>query len=290
MELQELLKKVRKIEIKSRKIVNSLFMGEYHSAFKGRGLEFSEVREYQYGDDIRLIDWNVSSRMTETFVKVNHEERELTVMLILDISNSMRYSTSSQTKKELLAELAAVLAFSAISNNDKVGMVMVADSVVHFVKPLKGKRHVLRIIRDILDQDYNACSTTNIGTALEFMNQIQRKKAIIFTISDFYSKDFATPLRILSKRHDIIPIIIKDRSEDQFLDLKWVATKGLESGKTEIFNSQQSSWKAAHSKRSNKRENSREALFRENNCRQLTIHTGEDYTKSLMNYFRSRSK
>ena len=238
MEIKELLKKVRKIELKSKKIVNSIFLGEYHSIFKGRGIEFNEVREYQYGDDVRLIDWNVTAKMDKPYIKVNQEEREITVYLVVDLSASMKFSAYGQPKIEILAEISAIFALSAIGDNDKIGLIIISDKVKKFVKASKGKTHALRIIRDILEFGDDSAGQTNLAEALLFFNRIQKRKSIMILISDFYSESFSKELKYLSIKHQIIPIIIRDRMEKELIQIPVMRLKDLEN-KTEstFFNS-----------------------------------------------------
>jgi len=212
VETSELLKKVRKIEIKTKGLSKHIFSGEYHSAFKGRGMSFSEVRNYQYGDDVRNIDWNVTARTGEPHIKIFVEERELTVMLLIDVSQSSYFGTKKQLKNEILTEICAVLAFSAINNNDKVGVIFFTDKVEKFIPPKKGRQHILRIIRELLDVEPEQ-KGTNLGTTLEYFNNVIKKRSICFILSDFLSKGYADPLRIAARRHDIIGIHMVDPRE-----------------------------------------------------------------------------
>ena len=213
METKELLKKVRKIEIKTRRLSNNIFGGEYHSAFKGRGMTFSEVRSYQFGDDVRTIDWNVTARYNEPFVKVFEEERELTLMLIVDVSSSALFGTDSALKKNILTEISATLAFSALQNNDKVGLILFSDQIELYIPPSKGKTHVLRIIRELIE--FKPLSKkTDINSALEFLNRVMKKKSIAFLLSDFISSDYEKSLKIVSKKHDLTGIKVYDKFEE----------------------------------------------------------------------------
>ena len=212
METKELLKKVRKIEIKTRRLSNNIFGGEYHSAFKGRGMTFSEVRSYQFGDDVRTIDWNVTARYNEPFVKVFEEERELTLMLIVDVSSSALFGTDSALKKNIITEISATLAFSALQNNDKVGLILFSDQIELYIPPSKGKTHVLRIIRELIE--FKPLSKkTDINSALEFLNRVMKKKSIAFLLSDFISSDYEKSLKIVSKKHDLNGIKVYDKFE-----------------------------------------------------------------------------
>mgnify|MGYP003301828462 FL=1 len=218
METKDLLKKVRKIEIKTRKLSSNIFGGEYHSAFKGRGMTFSEVRNYQFGDDVRTIDWNVTARYNEPFVKIFEEERELTLMLMVDVSNSALFGTNNALKKNIITEISATLAFSALQNNDKVGLILFSDQVELYIPPSKGKTHVLRIIRELIE--FKPLSKkTDIKVALEFLTRILKKKSITFILSDFISSDYEKSLKIISKKHDLTGIKVYDKFEEAIPNL-----------------------------------------------------------------------
>lgn len=227
MTTAELLKKVRHIEIKTRGMVNHLFSGEYHSVFKGRGMEFSEVREYIYGDDIRQIDWNVTARHNKPFIKIFEEERELTVMLVVDVSRSGDFGSVNATKQEIATEICAVLAFSAIRNNDKVGMILFSDTVEKFIAPKKGKSHILRIVRELLSFQPKG-SGTNIGGALEYLNSVIKKRSIAFVVSDFIDSNFDDALRIVGKRHDVIAVTLNDPRERELPNVGLIKMKDAE--------------------------------------------------------------
>ena len=227
MDTRELLKKVRLIEIKTRGMVNQVFSGEYHSVFKGRGMEFSEVREYQFGDDIRSIDWNVSARFNHPFVKIFEEERELMVMLVVDFSRSGNFGTGQQLKNEIAAEICAVLAFSAIKNNDKVGLILFTDKIEKFVPPKKGRAHILRIIRELVSFEPTG-SGTNIRQALEYFNHVNKKRSIAFLISDFIDEGYDKILRIISRKHDIIAVEISDPREETLPDVGMMKLRDAE--------------------------------------------------------------
>lgn len=230
METSELLKKVRRIEIKTKGLSKHIFSGEYHSAFKGRGMSFSEVRSYQYGDDIRNIDWNVTARTGDPHIKVFEEERELTVMLLVDVSPSAFFGTTQQMKNEIITEISAVLAFSAINNNDKVGIIFFTDKVEKFIPPKKGKQHILRIIRELIDFEPTGKST-NLAIALEYLNNIIKKRCTTFILSDFLTKDYETSLRIAARRHDIIGMHIYDPRESELPDVGLINVLDAETGK-----------------------------------------------------------
>ncbi len=236
MEASELLKKVRKLEIKTKGLSKHIFSGEYHSAFKGRGMSFSEVRDYQYGDDVRNIDWNVTARYNEPFVKIFEEERELTVMLLVDMSKSAFFGTVEQMKNEILTEICAVLAFSASTNNDKVGMVLFTDKVEKYIPPKKGRMHILRIIRELINFQPTSAGT-NLTRALEFFNNIQKKRSTTFILSDFLTKDYEDALRIAKRRHDIIGIHLYDPREKELPNVGLIRGVDAETGKHILIDS-----------------------------------------------------
>ena len=246
METKELLKKVRKIEIKTRRLSDNIFGGEYHSAFKGRGMTFSEVRQYQYGDDIRNIDWNVTARYNEPFIKVFEEERELTLMLLIDISGSEFFGTQNQFKREILTEIAATLSFSALKNNDKVGLILFTDEIELYIPPKKGRFHILRIIRELLEFKPRS-KKTNISKALEFFSGVLKKKAIAFLMSDFISSDYEKTLKIAAKKHDLTGIRVFDRREEQIPNLGFVPMLDSESGRVNWINTQISKVRESYS-------------------------------------------
>lgn len=288
MDVKELLKKVRKIEIKSKKIVNTLFMGEYHSAFKGRGIEFSEVRDYQYGDDIRSIDWNVSSRMNSTFVKVNQEERELTLFLILDLSASLKFGTKEQLKRDLIAEIAAVFAYSASKNNDKVGLIIFADKVSVYIKPGKGRIQILKIIRAILDFEPTEADSTNIEEALIFFSHIQKKKAIVILCSDFYSRAYSDSIQHVARKHQLIPVWFKDLFEETMDTMSpMLRIRDNESGKTRTIQASSSLWRKKFGLHGDKRRASIENVFKQAKIKPLIVYTGSPYIPVLLNYFKN---
>ena len=228
---KELLKQVKQIEIRTRGLVNEVFSGEYHSVFKGRGMEFSEVREYQIGDDIRSIDWNVSARFGHPFVKIFEEERELTVMLIVDMSGSLVFGSIDKTKQQIAAELSAILAFSALKNNDKVGLILFTDRIEKFISPKKGKTHVLRIIREVLSFEPQG-NKTDLRGALEYFNHTIKKKAIAFVISDFFDTGYDKILRIVGKKHDLIGVVLSDAREKEISNLGLIKFRDAETGQT----------------------------------------------------------
>ena len=235
METKELLKKVRKIEIKTKRLSNHIFGGEYHSTFKGRGMTFSEVRQYQFGDDVRAIDWNVTARYNEPYIKVFEEERELTMMLMVDVSGSESFGTTSQFKKDTVTEIAATLAFSAIQNNDKVGLILFSDDIELFVPPKKGRSHVLRIIRELIEFKPKS-KKTSIDGALKFLSGILKKRAIVFILSDFMDDDYERSLKIAGNRHDITGIKVYDKHDEEIPNLGMVPMLDAETGKVNLIN------------------------------------------------------
>ena len=231
MDSKEILKKVRKIEIKTRRLSDHIFSGEYHTSFKGRGMTFSEVRQYQYGDDVRAIDWNVTARYNEPYVKVFEEERELTMMLMVDISGSEIFGTTNQFKNEIVTEIAATLAFSSTQNNDKVGLILFSDEIELYIPPKKGKSHVLRIIRELIEFKPKS-KKTNLAQALKFLSSVMKKKAIVFLISDFMVKDYEQTLKIASKKHDLTGIRVYDKREESIPNLGMVNMLDAETGES----------------------------------------------------------
>lgn len=289
METIELLKKVRKIEIKTRGLSSHIFSGEYHSAFKGRGMAFSEVREYQPGDDIRSIDWNVTARFNHTYVKIFEEERELTVMLLVDISGSGLFGTRKQFKKDLIIELCAVLSFSAIQNNDKIGVLFFSDKVEKFIPPKKGKSHILRIIRELIDFEPSS-NGTNIGEALRYFTNMIKKRSIAFIISDFINEGFEESLKIASKKHDTVAIRVYDHRETELPDTGLIRFKDAESGKNMWIDSGDSAVRKNYAALWIKRDKELSNLFAKSGVDYVNISTGQDYIQPLMNLFKKREK
>lgn len=287
METSELLKKVRKIEIRSKGLTNQVFTGSYHSAFKGRGMSFSEVRNYTYGDDVRAIDWNVTARFDEPFVKVFEEERELTVMLLIDVSKSSYFGTKSQFKQEFMAEIAAVLAFSAIQNNDKVGVLFFSDKVEKYIPPKKGKKHVLLIIRELLNIE-PVKSGTRIDIALEYFNNLVKRRTIAFLMSDFNSESYTDALRITSKRHDIIGLHIYDPMEKALPEIGLVQMEDLESGKRIWVDTSERATRRAFSEHFEKHRENHEKDFYRLKADFLSLDTSESYISALMQLFKKR--
>ncbi len=287
MTAQEIFKKVRKIEIKTRGLSNQIFSGEYHSVFKGRGMAFSEVREYQYGDDIRNIDWNVTARFNHPFVKIYEEERELTVMLLIDVSASNSFGTQKQLKQDLVTEIAAVLSFSAIQNNDKVGVIFFSDQIEKFIPPQKGTTHILRIIRELID--FKAESKgTRISEALRYLTNAIKKRATVFLISDFMDEGLDKALQIANFRHDIIAVRVTDQHETRIPDLGLVRMLDAESGKRIWVDTGSKSVRRHFEACTRKKRAELDQLFSRNGVDMVKVYTGEDYVKPLINLFKKR--
>jgi len=287
MSTSALLKKVRKIEIKTKGLSNHIFAGEYHTAFKGKGMAFSEVREYQPGDDIRSIDWNVTARYNAPFVKVFEEEREMTVMLLIDVSASGNFGTQEQFKRELATELAAILAFSAIKNNDKVGVVFFTDKVEQFIPPKKGKSHILRIIREVLAFQPTG-KGTDIAGALEYFSAVIKKRSICFILSDFMSKEFDRPLKIASKKHDLVALRIHDTREDTLPNVGLVPMQDAESEEMLFVDTSSKKVRDNFAKNRIKATEKLRKLFPASGADLIDITTGTDYVKPLINFFKTR--
>jgi len=289
METRELLKKVRRIEIKTRGMVNQVFSGEYHSVFKGRGMEFSEVREYQFGDDIRSIDWNVSARFNHPFVKVFEEERELTVMLVVDLSRSGEFGTGKQLKNEIAAEICAVLAFSAIKNNDKVGLILFTDRIEKFVPPKKGRSHILRIIRELIS--FSAQGTgTNIREALEYFNHVNKKRTIAFLISDFIDEGYEKILRIISRKHDVIAVEIADPREEQIPAVGLVKFRDAETGKERWVDTTNPAVRRSFERFWQTRRALRRSMFVKSKVDAISIRIDRPYIKPIVDFFQRRER
>lgn len=288
METSELLKKVRKIEIKTRGLSKQIFSGEYHSAFKGRGMAFSEVREYTPGDDVRSIDWNVTARFNTPFVKVFEEERELSVMLLVDVSASGLFGTFEKIKQDLITELCAVISFSASTNNDKIGIIFFSDKIEKFIPPKKGKTHVLRIIRELIDfQPQN--KATNIEVPLKFLTNAIKKRTICFLISDFYAPfNYTDALKISNKRHDMVAVRIVDKTEQEIPNIGLIKLMDNETGKTMWVDSSDKNFRKQFAVNRLKFENDLKDLFNRSGVDATTVYTNESYIKPLMNLFKKR--
>ena len=286
MDTKELLKKVRKIEIKTRRLSDHIFSGEYHTSFKGRGMTFSEVRQYQYGDDIRAIDWNVTARYNEAHVKVFEEERELTMMLMVDISGSESFGSRNQFKKEIVTEIAATMAFSATQNNDKIGLILFSDQIELYIPPKKGKSHVLRIIRELIEFEPKSYKT-DIAQALKFLSGTQKKKAIVFMISDFMSADYENTLKIASKKHDITGIRVYDVREEKMPNLGMVSMTDAETGETRLINTGSKSTRMSYEKNYLDNLNYFKETFRKSGSGVVNTRVDESYVTKLLSYFKS---
>ena len=285
---EEIIKKVRKIEIKARGLSQQMFSGEYHSAFKGRGMAFSEVREYQYGDDVRNIDWNVTARLAHPYVKVFEEERELTVMLLVDVSGSGRFGTHSQFKEELAAEVAATLAFSAIANNDKVGMLLFSDRIEKFIPPKKGRSHILRIIRELITFKPES-NGTDLGLALGYFQNVIKKRCTAFLLSDFYDCGYSDALKLAAGKHDLVALRLVDRREEKMEDLGLVKFYDPESTETLWVDTGDAAVRRAVDARTAAHSREVEETMRRYGIDMATMHTGEDFVAPLRGLFARRS-
>lgn len=288
MDATDILKKVRKIEIKTRSISKHIFSGEYHSAFKGRGMSFSEVRDYHYGDDVRNIDWNVTARTGDAHIKVFEEERELTVMLLIDISKSSIFGTQNQFKSDLITELAAVIAFSASINNDKVGAILFSDQIEKYIPPKKGRSHILRIIREIIYCEAKS-KGTDLSVALEYLNNVQKKKAITFVLSDFMTQGYETALSIASRRHDIVGMHIYDEREMELPNIGMLRSKDPETDELVFLDTSSRKVRENYSNWFEQNFEYYNNIFNRSRADHLSITTGEDYVKKLLKFFKKRS-
>ena len=286
---KELLKQVRQIEIRTRGLVNQVFSGEYHSVFKGRGMEFSEVREYQFGDDIRNIDWNVTARFGHPFIKIFEEERELTVILLVDLSGSLLFGTVEKTKQQIAAELSAILAFSAMKNNDKVGLILFTDKIEKFVPPRKGKKHVLRVIREVLSFEPKG-KATNLKSALEYMNNAIKKKSIVFLISDFMDEGYEKILRMVGKKHDLIGVVLNDRREFTLPKIGMIKLNDNETGEERWIDTSDSKVQKTIREMKEKITQGRKTLFLTSRLDSIEVTTEENYIKPLIQFFRKRER
>ena len=288
METSEIIKKVRKIEIKARGLSSNIFAGQYHSAFKGRGMAFSEVREYQYGDDVRDIDWNVTARFHRPYVKVFEEERELTVMLLIDVSGSLDFGTQRQMKRDMVTEIAATLAFSAIQNNDKIGVIFFSDRVEKYIPPKKGRKHILYIIREMLD--FHAESRrTDVAQAVEFLTGVSKRRCTAFIMSDFYSRQsFEQQLTIANRKHDVVAIQVYDKRARELPDVGLMKVVDAETGFEQYIDTGSRRLREAYRKQWLQRQQDLKETFAKSNVDSVTIATDEDYVKSMMGLFQRR--
>jgi len=287
VEAIEILKRVRKIEIKTRGLSNQVFAGEYHSAFKGRGIAFSEVREYQYGDEIRTIDWNVTARFNHPYVKVFEEERELTVMLLIDVSGSREFGSVNLLKKNVITEISAVLSFSAIQNNDKIGVIFFTDRVEKFIPPKKGRKHILRIIRELIDFTPES-RNTDLTEPLRFLTNALKKRCIAFVISDFIAPDFEEAIRIANNKHDVVALKIYDRRESEIPAIGLVKMKDSETGKDLWIDSSNRATREMYHRWWRETEARTNEIFSKCGIDSTAVRTDEDYVKPLLNLFKKR--
>ena len=288
METSEIIKKVRKIEIKTRGLSNNIFAGQYHTAFKGRGMAFSEVREYQYGDDVRDIDWNVTARFNKPYVKVFEEERELTVMLLVDVSGSLDFGTQKQMKRDMVTEIAATLAFSAIQNNDKIGVIFFSDKIEKYIPPKKGRKHILYIIREMLD--FHADSRrTDVAQAIEFLTGVSKRRCTAFLLSDFYVRqDFMQQLTIANRKHDVVAIQVYDRRAMELPDVGLMKVVDAETGFEQYVDTGSRKLRESYRRYWTKRQADLRETFAKSNVDSVSIATDGDYVKSLLGLFKQR--
>ena len=289
METSEILKKVRKIEIKTRGLSSNIFAGQYHSAFKGRGMAFSEVREYQFGDDVRDIDWNVTARFHRPYVKVFEEEREMTVMLLIDVSGSLDFGTQKQMKRDMVTEIAATIAFSAIQNNDKIGVVFFSDRIEKYIPPKKGRKHILYIIREMLDFQPES-KRTDVNQAVEFLSSVQKRRTTAFILSDFYVRaDFRQSLQICNRKHDVVAIQVYDQRAKELPDVGLMKVVDAETSHEQYVDTGSKALRQAYRKYWNSRQSQLEETFNKSNVDHVSVATNEDFVKALMMLFKQRS-
>ncbi|WP_419860932.1 DUF58 domain-containing protein [Candidatus Palauibacter sp.] len=286
---REILRKVRRIEITTRGLVDQVFSGEYHSVFKGRGINFAEVREYDYGDDIRTIDWNVTARTGTPHVKIFEEERELTVMLLVDVSASGDFGTRERMKGDLAVEVCSLLAFSAIKNNDKVGLIIFSDRVEKFVPPRKGRRHVLRVLREMLYHE-PAGRATDLGAALEYLSRIIRRRAVVFVVSDFVSKPFEKALGVAGRRHDVVALRVRDRRESELPPIGLVELEDAETGERLVVDTSNRDLRAAFASRGEEARAAQDRTFRRSKVDVVDLGPGRPYLRPLMRFFEERGR
>ena len=289
METSEIIKKVRKIEIKTRGLSSNIFAGQYHSAFKGRGMAFSEVREYQFGDDVRDIDWNVTARFHRPYVKVFEEERELTVMLLIDVSGSLDFGTQKQMKRDMVTEIAATITFSAIQNNDKIGVVFFSDRIEKYIPPKKGRKHILYIIREMLDFQPES-KRTDVKQAVEFLSSVQKRRTTAFILSDFYVRDeFQQSLQICNRKHDVVAIQVYDQRARELPDVGLMKVVDAETGHEQYVDTGSKALRQAYHKYWVSRQSQLEETFNKSNVDHVSVATNEDFVKALMMLFKQRS-
>ncbi|OSZ82960.1 DUF58 domain-containing protein [Chitinophagaceae bacterium IBVUCB1] len=288
MTTAEILKRVRQIEIKTRGLSNHIFAGEYHSAFKGRGMSFSEVREYTPGDDVKFIDWNVTARFSHPFVKVFEEERELIVMLLVDVSGSALFGSSKRLKRELVTEISAVLSFSAATNNDKVGVIFFSDKVEQFIPPKKGRSHILRIIRELIALEPHSNAGTDIRVALEYLNQVQKKKSITFLLSDFISQPYEQALQLAARKHDLVGIQVHDKQDRELPQAGLVQLMDAESGTLQWIDTDDKAVRSQYANSFDQHQKYCVQAFRKSGAQLMDISTDADYVKELQTFFKAR--
>ena len=289
METSEIIKKVRKIEIKTRGLSSNIFAGQYHSAFKGRGMAFSEVREYQFGDDVRDIDWNVTARFHRPYVKVFEEERELTVMLLIDVSGSLDFGTQKQMKRDMVTEIAATIAFSAIQNNDKIGVIFFSDKIEKYIPPKKGRKHILYIIREMLDFEPES-KRTDVKQAVEFLSSVQKRRTTVFILSDFYARnDFQHSLQIASRKHDVVAIQVYDVRARELPDVGLMKVVDAETGFEQYVDTSSRALRIAYNRYWTGRQNLLQETFNKSSVDNVSIATNEDFVKALLMLFKQRS-
>ena len=289
METSEIIKKVRKIEIKTRGLSSNIFAGQYHSAFKGRGMAFSEVREYQFGDDVRDIDWNVTARFHRPYVKVFEEEREMTVMLMIDVSGSLDFGTQKQMKRDMVTEIAATLAFSAIQNNDKIGVIFFSDKIEKYIPPKKGRKHILYIIREMLDFEPES-KRTDVKQAIEFLSSVQKRRTTTFILSDFYVRgDFLQSLQIANRKHDVVAIQVYDQRARELPDVGLMKVVDAETGYEQYVDTSSKKLRQAYNKYWMTRQAQLRDTFNKSNVDSVSIATNEDFVKSLLLLFKKRN-
>ena len=289
METSEIIKKVRKIEIKTRGLSSNIFAGQYHSAFKGRGMAFSEVREYQFGDDVRDIDWNVTARFHRPYVKVFEEEREMTVMLLIDVSGSLDFGTKKQMKRDMVTEIAATIAFSAIQNNDKIGVVFFSDKIEKYIPPKKGRKHILYIIREMLDFQPES-KRTDVRQAVEFLSSVQKRRTTAFILSDFYVRnEFLQSLQICNRKHDVVAIQVYDQRARELPDVGLMKVVDAETGYEQYVDTGSKTLRQAYHKYWKNRQAQLEETFNKSNVDLVSVATDEDFVKALLILFKQRS-
>ena len=289
METSEIIKKVRKIEIKARGLSSNIFAGQYHSAFKGRGMAFSEVREYQFGDDVRDIDWNVTARFHRPYVKVFDEERELTVMLLIDVSGSLDFGTQKQMKRDMVTEIAATIAFSAIQNNDKIGVVFFSDKIEKYIPPKKGRKHILYIIREMLDFQPES-KRTDVKQAVEFLSSVQKRRTTAFILSDFFVRsNFMQSLQIANRKHDVVAIQVYDQRAKELPDVGLMKVVDAETGHEQYVDTGSKKLRESYRKYWMNRQSELSEIFNKSNVDNISIATNDDFVKALLLLFKQRS-